>query len=84
MPVIKNEHGTFRFKDQKMQILHHPSRPTIEWSNGTKEWHKNGIIHRDGGAAIEYSDGSKAWYYKGQLCQTEQDYNNLRDLKQNA
>lgn len=83
MPITKNEFGTFRFKDANKQIIHHINLPAIVWSDGTKEWYKNGVIHRDGGAAIEYSDGSKAWYYKGELCYTEQDYNILRELKQN-
>ena len=82
MPITKNEFGQFRFKDAAKQIIHHPNLPAIEWQDGTKEWYKNGVIHRDGGAAIEYSDGSKAWYFKGELCYTEQDYNILRDLKQ--
>ncbi len=26
----------------------------IEWPDGSKEWHKNGLIHRTDGPAIEF------------------------------
>lgn len=38
----------------------------VEWVNGTKIWHKNGLWHRDDNLpACEYDDGVKIWYING-------------------
>lgn len=52
----------FYYKDNAKTILHRLDGPALEYSDGHKEWRKNGIIHREDGPAIEYQDGTKAWY----------------------
>ena len=39
--------------------------PTVECSDGTKEWHKCGVLHRIDGPAIEYSNNEVGWYLDG-------------------
>ena len=41
--------------------------PSIEYSNGAKEWYKEGNHHREDGPACEYADGNKYWYKDGNL-----------------
>ena len=50
-------------------ILHRENDlPAIEYSDGSKEWYKNGKIHRESDLpAIEDSDGTKYWYKEGKL-----------------
>jgi len=38
-----------------------------EYSDGSKEWYKNGVFHRDGDdkPAIILSSGSKSWFKNG-------------------
>jgi hypothetical protein len=38
----------------------------IVWSNGRKEWYRNGELHREDGPAIVFVDGSKEWWKNGQ------------------
>lgn len=34
----------------------------IEYSNGTKQWFKNGLVHRENGPAVEWENGNKEWW----------------------
>ena len=47
--------------------IHRVHGPAVEYTNGGREWWRNGQRHRIGGPAIEYSDGSKYWFQNGQL-----------------
>jgi len=37
----------------------------VAFTDGEKEWYKEGKIHREDDPAVEYSDGRKAWYKEG-------------------
>jgi len=37
----------------------------VEYTNGDKEWFRNGKLHREDGPAKEYADGYKFWYLNG-------------------
>jgi hypothetical protein len=41
--------------------------PTREYTDGTKEWYKEGKLHRENGPAIEWADGRKEWWINGEL-----------------
>ena len=43
--------------------------PTVEYSDGTKIWWKNGIRHRDNGLpVVEDIYGNKSWWINGVCC----------------
>ena len=61
--VTVNDVGTTRWhKDAKCTVLHREDGPAIEWCDGDKRWHQNGLLHRTDGPAIEYANGGKYWY----------------------
>jgi hypothetical protein len=64
--IIKNDNGTFYYKDKEMNIPHREDGPAIEWANGHKLWFLNGLLHREDGPAIEWANGTKYWYLNGQ------------------
>ena len=37
----------------------------VEYPDGTKYWHVNGLLHREDGPAIEYPNGRKEWVLNG-------------------
>ena len=39
--------------------------PTVERTDGQKEWRVNGRLHRLGGPAIVYPDGRREWFANG-------------------
>jgi hypothetical protein len=39
----------------------------IEYADGSKEWHANGVRHRLDGPAVVWPTGTKSWYVNGQL-----------------
>jgi len=41
--------------------------PTIEWYEGTNQWHKGRKLHRIGGPADVFPDGTNSWYKDGKL-----------------
>jgi hypothetical protein len=55
--------GTYHVMNSK---YHREDGPAMEYSDGTKEWCRNGQCHREDGPAIEYSNGTKEWYRNGQ------------------
>jgi hypothetical protein len=46
----------------KQGQLHREDGPTVEWTNGRKEWWWDGFVHREDGPAIVWADGSKQWW----------------------
>jgi hypothetical protein len=41
-------------------------KPTlIEYFDGTKCWHLNGLAHREDGPALDFSNGEKYYYLNG-------------------
>jgi hypothetical protein len=66
--ILKNNDGTFYYKDREMRVLHREDGPAAEWANGSKYWYLNGTYHRVDGSAVEdiYS-ASKHWYLHGKL-----------------
>ncbi len=42
--------------------FHRIDGPAIEYADGDKIWHKNGVKHREDGPAIIYTDGTKEWF----------------------
>ncbi len=44
---------------------HRENGPAIEFSDGEKEWRKNGLLHRLDGPAILLRTGHKGWYKNG-------------------
>jgi len=55
-----DENGKEYFNSKRN--YHRLDSPTKEWSNGSKEWYKEGLLHRLDGPAIESSYGTKYWY----------------------
>jgi len=53
-------------EDGKASVLHREDGPAIEYSNGGKEWYKNGHLHREDGPAVETASGSEYWFKNGQ------------------
>lgn len=40
--------------------------PSIQYSDGWMEWHKDGKLHRENGAALTgHSNGLNMWFYEG-------------------
>jgi len=70
--IIKNENGTFYYKNKEMSTIHREDGPAFEWSYGTKEWWLNGKLHREDGPAIEQADGAKRWYLNGERVSEEE------------
>jgi hypothetical protein len=52
-------------KLKKNDVLPNKFTGIVEYSNGDKEWFKEGKCHRLDGPAIEQSDGTKYWYLEG-------------------
>jgi hypothetical protein len=65
--LIDKDGNKFYYKDKDMTILHREDGPSVEYSNGYKEWYINGRLHRSDGPAIEYPNGGKDWYINGKL-----------------
>ena len=65
--ILKNDNGTFYFKDKEMNILHREDGPAVEGANGSKYWCLNGKRHREDGPAIEYVGGTKEWFLNDKL-----------------
>ena len=63
--IIKNDDGTFYFKDKEMTIRHREDGPACKYANGAKAWYLNGKPHREDGPAIEYADGYIVWFLNG-------------------
>ena len=64
---IDTDGDKFYYSDKEMQVYHREDGPAVEWSNGTREWVRNGVLHREDGPAIVYYTGSKYWYRNGKL-----------------
>jgi len=45
--------------------LHRLDGHAILWSDGSKEWYKNGKRHRINGPAVDLNNGRKDWYING-------------------
>ena len=52
------------FRDDKGRC-HRLDGPAIEWTNGDKEWWRDGKRHREDGPATEYNDSRKDWWLDG-------------------
>ena len=59
-----DQDGTIRYYNENNEF-HREDGPAIEFTNGYKEWYKDGLRHRENGPAIEYADGTKYWYKNG-------------------
>jgi len=55
--------GTKRWRNKRGK-LHRLDGPAVEFTNGTKEWHKNGLLHRLDGPAYITADGHKEWIFR--------------------
>ena len=64
--VEVNKDRTFWYKFGTKK-LHREDGPAVEYSDGYKEWYKEGKLHRLDGPAVEYSNGTKFWYKEGKL-----------------
>jgi phage baseplate assembly protein gpV len=53
------------FKDRAKTILHRLDGPAVEYANGTREWHVNGVPHRMDGPAFDSIYGHREWYVNG-------------------
>ena len=59
---------TKRIWYNKYPVIHRDGDlPAIKWTNGDKEWYKNGKLHRDGDLPAVIKDGTKKWYKNGKL-----------------
>ena len=57
-------HGAYIMKFNKYHLF--DGKPTIIYSDGTKEWRVKGSLHRDNDKpAIIWSDGTKEWWVDG-------------------
>lgn len=53
------------YKDGK---IHHDTEPAIVYSDGEKQWVKNGNLHRENDLpAVEFGEKCKKWYFNGKL-----------------
>jgi len=57
----------YRNNNEVAAVLHREDGPAVEYSEGIKEWWRNGQLHREDGPAIEQEDGNKEWWRDGQL-----------------
>jgi len=56
-----------RWTNQQNLLHRDDDLPAVEYSDGSKQWYKNGLIHRDGGLpALVWEDGYKEWWVGGQ------------------
>ena len=61
-----NKYGTKRWFNRDRNLHSNGGNPAVEYSNGDKEWYRNGNPHRGGDKpAVEHADGYKAWYRNG-------------------
>jgi len=62
IPTLKG--GVFLRKKDKVgtHILHRLDGPALEYGNGYKEWHIDGLLHREDGPAVTHMSGTKIWY----------------------
>ena len=65
--ILKNDDGTFYYKDREMRVFHREDGPAAEWAYGSKYWYIDGLLHREDGPAIERSSGSREWCLYGKL-----------------
>ena len=66
MAIMTFEKTLKHFKDKGS--IESNNQPTMrELSNGSREWHLNGLLHREDGPAVEAINGSKFWYLNGKL-----------------
>ena len=65
--ITKNKSGTLYYKDRGKNILHRTDGPTIEYTDGSKQWIVNGVLHRLDGPAVEYAGGDQLWYVNGEF-----------------
>ncbi len=63
--ILKNEEGTFYYKDAEMTILHREDGPASEYANGSKSWWFYGRLHREDGPAFVRINGTKSWFLNG-------------------
>jgi len=49
------------------KIIHREDGPAVEWTDGTKEWYRNGKRHREDGPALIFINGRKEWYKYGKF-----------------
>ena len=64
---IKNQFGTFYYKDPAKTIQHRTDGPACEYKNGNKMWFVNGAKHRlDGPAVVYFISGDNLWYVNGE------------------
>jgi len=60
---VVDKKGNIRYFNEEGKLHSEGGRPSIEWRDGSKQWHANGKQHRDGGLpAVEHIDGSKSWW----------------------
>ncbi len=86
LPTCQDAFGNkLWYKDNKFEInfsgsmdewgkLDRVSGPSIEWADGSREWHLNGRWHRVDGPAIEWANGNKSWYLNNNRL-TEEEFN---------
>ncbi len=43
----------------------------VEYSDGSKEWYKDGKLHREDGPACEYTNGIKEYWINGEIQKVE-------------
>lgn len=62
--IVEIENGTKIWRNEK-GLFHRDDGPAIEFSDGTKEWYKDGMRHREDGHAVERAGGIKEWWLNG-------------------
>ena len=62
-----NSDGTFEGKIWKNEkgYFHREDGPTVEYSNGTRIWYKNGKLHREDGPTVIWGNGVHEYYLNG-------------------
>ena len=70
--IIKNDIGTYYYKDDSCATLHNDNGPAYEHKSGYKSWYVNGKLYRIDGLAIEFPDGTTAWFLNDKECSEEE------------
>ena len=78
-----NSDGSLQYKSWRNEKgeAHREFSPALEWSNGTRTWHKNGFLHREDGPAVILKDGNHEYYLNGTFYTKEDYWKEIKRLK---
>ena len=75
--------GTVRSKiwiNEEEQV-HRGDGPAVEYSNGRREWYKNGKLHRENGPSLVWYEGSHSYYLNNKEYAKEEYWKEIEKIK---